>query len=149
MTAKKKSATKKWQVNVAGCKANAKRFDNRDGLRKQQMENEIRERFNPDDNNESLEMLRLHNYYPLLALGIGEHEGFEMPMTEEIFWGLPEEFVLEMSEQIQEENPQYAVPFSVFLQGMLKTLKTSDTEPLLSSMLPDDKNDKTRSKSDS
>lgn len=113
---------KQWDVEVT-CgdrvyRANAKAYSKRDGLKKAQLEAEILTRYNPESVDSSLEMIHLNNFYPLLRYGISEVEGMALPLDEETFWNLPEQFVLDLSEAIQEVNPQYAVPFSVLQQQM-------------------------------
>jgi len=117
-----KEKTKKWAVEVGKYKANPSVYSKRDGLSKAQLETEIIMRFDPKDANSSLEMLHLNNFYPLLKYGIEEAEGFDLPLTEEAFWELPEQFVFELSEAIQGENPQYAIPFSALQKQVFESL---------------------------
>lgn len=118
-----------YAVEVGPYKANPKVFNKRDGLKKAQLEAEILMRFDPKDTNSSLEMIHLNNFYPLIRFGVAEAEGFAVPLTEEAFWELPEQFVFDLSEAIQEANPQYAVPFSA-LQEMMWAGFRKSTDPL-------------------
>lgn len=123
MSKKAETPKKKWAVEVGEYRANPKRYTQRDGLRKAQLEMAIAERYEPDDRDQALEMLHLNNSFPLLRYGIEEAEGFELPLEEEVYWELPVEFVHELSETIREVNPQYAVPFVALQKAMLESLK--------------------------
>jgi hypothetical protein len=124
---------KKWAVEVTAngvaYRANPKTYTKRDGLAKAQLETNILRRDYPDDTDGALAMLHLNNFYPLLRHGILEAEGFELPLTEEVFWDLPEQFVFELSEAIQEENPQYAIPFSELQRAMWNGFQPNTETP--------------------
>jgi len=119
-----------WHIEdeETGIKFRVKRYEMRDGLDKAKLEVALSERIpeNPTADDD-LEALYSVNYYPLLRFGIAEAEGVELPLSEESFWKLPEDLVLELSEHIREVNKQYALPFSD-LQKMIATLSSPKEE---------------------
>ena len=142
---KPKEPAKQWAVEVTSgdtvYRANPKVYTKRDGLKKAQLEADILMRYNPDNVSSSLEMVHLNNFYPLLCYGISEAEGIELPLSEATFWDLPEQFVFDISEAIQEENPQYAVPFSALQQQMWANFQKGLETPQ-ENTVPPDKSDK-------
>jgi hypothetical protein len=129
-TGGQETAEKKWAVDIDGYKANPKRYKQRDGLAKAQLENKIITEGDTKDAEKSMSVMYLVNLYPLLRYGIAEAEGFNLPLTEEDFWELPEQFSLELAESIREVNPQYAVPFVELQKQMWKaSMKAQESQP--------------------
>jgi hypothetical protein len=125
---------KVWNVEMEGdeeegspsLRARVKRFTMSDGLQKTQLERDLTVSAEKTPDAE-IKMLYLVNNYPLLKFGIREAEGFALPLTEEAFWKLPEQFVILLVEKIREANPQYNIPFLALMQ-LHKSDFPQDTE---------------------
>lgn len=113
-------------------KARVKVFTARDGMGKRSLEIKLAQRF-PDEpadaeaTERDAEDLYLVNNYPLLRFGIKEAVGFDLPLSEEGFWSLPEAFMLTLSEAIRKANPQYTLDF-LSLRRLIEMASARNTE---------------------
>lgn len=126
-------------------KANVRSFTVRDGLYHAQVERQITDRYVKmnieGDVEKETEMLFLVQNFPLLAAGISEAEGFEVPLSEAVFWTLPEEFMGRLTEKVRAKNPQYSLPFFELKKMIFDAFQSTD-EVMQDSILPSDKSDK-------
>jgi hypothetical protein len=111
-------------------KMRVKRYRVKDGLAKTSLELQLAKRYPNEDISEEqgIEMLYLINSFPLLKFGIEACDGFALPLTEEMFWDMPEQFVAEACEAIREVNQQYQLPFSELQRALRRLSKTNSNE---------------------
>lgn len=112
-------------------KARVKNYTFRDGLNKTQLEGKLIKTVTgaPDNADRDIALLYLVNNYPLLRFGLEAAEGFALPLRQDVFWKLPEMFVLEVAEAIREVNPQYGIPFLELRKAMEKASTTPSAPP--------------------
>lgn len=126
-------------------KANVRAFTVRDGLYHAQMERQVTDRYvkmNIEGNVEKeTEMMFLVQNFPLLAAGISTADGFPVPLDEETFWTLPEEFMNRLTEKVRAKNPQYAMPFFELKKMIFSAFQSTD-EVMQDSILPSALSDK-------